>query len=245
MRRYLWTLGLCLMTAATAVAQDAGDDEDAGGRGGRGGRGGFGGEDGGGFGGGQGGFGGGRGGRGGRGGGDRLFAALDLNSDGEINANELRKAIASLKKLDADEDNIITREEAGVGGRGGRGGGDPAQMVDRWFENDENADGKLTEDELPPFLVQMIDRGDDNGDGALDRDELTAMAGQFGGGGGFGGGGPFGGGGFGGPGGGNMIEQFDRSGDGALQPNEVPPQMMGFLQNADEDGNGSITRRAR
>jgi Ca2+-binding EF-hand superfamily protein len=273
MRRLVWTLGVCLITAMPAVAQDAGDDDggrrpgrrrdfgdtgddaqaDDQGGGRRPGRGrdfgddaGQGDDQG-----DQGGFGGGRGGRGGRGGfgggfggrgGNLLFSTLDADSDGTISQTELRRAVASLTKLDQDGDKSISAEEAGV--RGGGPFGDPARMVERWLENDADGDGQLSEDELPGFMAQMMGQADTNGDGALDRAELTAAAEQFGrrfGGGGFGG--P--GGGFGGPGADPraMVQQFDRNGDGMLQPQEIPPQMMRMFQGADGNGDGAIDQQ--
>lgn len=67
------------------------------------------------------------GGPGGPGGGMRnpIFAALDANSDGEIDATELNNATAALKKLDKNGDGKLTREELRpAGGPGGRGEGD-------------------------------------------------------------------------------------------------------------------------
>ena len=61
-----------------------------------------------------------------------LIAALDLNHDGIIDAEEITKAAESLKKLDKNGDGKITKDAyrpqrpAGQGGQGGpgmRGGG--------------------------------------------------------------------------------------------------------------------------
>ncbi|HMO64122.1 MAG TPA: EF-hand domain-containing protein, partial [Verrucomicrobiota bacterium] len=184
MKRYLWAVGLSLLAVGTAIAQDAGEGRRGGRRGGAefgedsggefGGRGGRGGEEGGRGGrGGRGGAFGGGGGPFGGGGGNLMFDALDLDGDGQISTPELRRAVAALKTLDRDNDGIITREEAGIGrgGRGGPGGmGDPAQIVDRWMENDANGDGKLSEDEraeMPGFMAQALMRADADGDGVL------------------------------------------------------------------------------
>ena len=131
MTRCLVTLGLCMALAAPAAAQSPGDEgvgpgrtqrpprreapeeaeeqgadesaeEDRGPRRDRGERGERGpGED--------------RGGREGFGGFRRpnpMFEAIDANGDGTINNVELRKAIAALRKLDADGDGNITLAEA-------------------------------------------------------------------------------------------------------------------------------------
>ena len=59
-------------------------------------------------------------------------------------------------------------------GMAGEQFGDPNQMVDRLMQNDKNADGKLTADELPGQMVQqMIQNGDKDADGALSKQEVT------------------------------------------------------------------------
>ena len=57
-----------------------------------------------------------------------FMEALDLNKDGAIDAEEIAKASASLKKLDKNGDGKITQDEfrpqrpGGLGGPGGQGG---------------------------------------------------------------------------------------------------------------------------
>jgi hypothetical protein len=64
---------------------------------------------------------------GGRRGPGRLLAAIDTNTDGTISADERAAAVEGLKKLDADSDGKIVRDElrppGGFGGSGPAGGG--------------------------------------------------------------------------------------------------------------------------
>ncbi|HEX2473516.1 MAG TPA: hypothetical protein VHK01_02150 [Lacipirellulaceae bacterium] len=177
-----------------------------------------------------------------------MFSAIDADSDGKITARELRRAAIQLKKLDVDKDGNITLAE--VSPRGGPGGpeapgGGPAQFIDEIMQNDKNNDGKLSAREIPDHLKPMLDGADQNNDRAIDRAELTAamenMRNQFPGGRGW----------RGGPGGANdafdparMTGQFlqlDQNGDQRLSPNEIPPNMQGMFQPADDlDKDGSI-----
>ena len=75
----------------------------------------------------------------------------------------------------------IIREDGGPG----RLGAD--DVVARIMAFDKNKDGKVTKDELPERMHDLIARGDTNKDGALDRDEIQKLAAaQLPGGGGFG-----------------------------------------------------------
>ena len=114
-----------------------------------------------------------------------MFAALDANGDGTIDAAELANASVALKKLDRNGDGKLTDDEVrpafgGRGGPGGPGGGQGAgnadEVVARMLQFDKNADGKLAKDELPERMVAMMERGDANKDGFLTRDELVALA---------------------------------------------------------------------
>lgn len=105
-----------------------------------------------------------------RGGGGALMDALDLNKDGELDSREIQSASISLRKLDANKDFKLTREELG-GGRGGPGG----NMTDRMLEMDANKDGKLSGDEIPERMQGFMDRMDVNGDGAIDKSEMEEM----------------------------------------------------------------------
>ena len=114
-----------------------------------------------------------------------MFAALDANGDGTIDASELANASVALKKLDRNGDGKLTEDEVrpSFGGRGGPGGpggnqgaGNVDEVVARMLQFDKNADGKLAKDELPERMAAMMERGDANKDGFLTRDELVVLA---------------------------------------------------------------------
>ena len=75
---------------------------------------------------------GGRGGQGGPGGFLRMFpvmAALDSDGNGEISPEEIKGAVAALKKLDKNKDGKLTEDELrpNFGGRGGASGQRPSR----------------------------------------------------------------------------------------------------------------------
>ena len=82
---------------------------------------------------------GGRGGQGGSGGFLRMFpvmAALDSDGNGEISTEEIKGAVAALKKLDKNKDGKLTEDELrpNFGGRGGSQGGPSGQRPSRGGE---------------------------------------------------------------------------------------------------------------
>jgi mono/diheme cytochrome c family protein/Ca2+-binding EF-hand superfamily protein len=80
---------------------------------------------------------------------DARFKAFDKNSDGVISGDEMNSA-EYLKMLDADKNGTLTRDEALQSVRKTQNlvGGD-ADTGGLFKRLDKNADGKLTEDELP------------------------------------------------------------------------------------------------
>ena len=114
-----------------------------------------------------------------------VMIALDLDQNGELSADEIARASASLTTLDKNKDGKLTEDELRPnpeGGAGGPGGGGPApgpgtnEIVDRLMEFDANKDGKLTKAEAPGRLKGIFERADTNKDGVLTRDELTKYA---------------------------------------------------------------------
>ena len=122
---------------------------------------------------------------------DALFSVIDTDGDGEITTRELRKAVASLKKLDVDKDGKITRAETlnnqvatsgtgmpqgfgsqpQFGGASGGVNGDPRQGPNM-MQYDRNGDGQLSADEVPTQLRGMLRGADSNGNGQLDPSEV-------------------------------------------------------------------------
>lgn len=114
-----------------------------------------------------------------------LFAALDTNGDGVIDAEEIANAAESLKKLDKNHDGKITPDEVQPAPRGERRASAPsaapstaasAAIVARLMQFDKNGDGKLSKDELPERLQAMFDKADLNKDGFLSKDEIAKLA---------------------------------------------------------------------
>ena len=113
---------------------------------------------------------------------DPVFSALDTDNDGVISAVEIKASSTSLSKLDKNGDGQLTQDELRPNMRpGGMRGGNPAEMIDRLFaENDKNGDGKLSKSEAPERVQEMFDRADHNKDGLLTKNELRkAFEGQM------------------------------------------------------------------
>jgi hypothetical protein len=127
------------------------------------------------------------------------MAALDVDKDGKLSAEEIANASKVLKAMDKDKNGSLEGSElmpqrgdaqgdrrggGGRGGAGGRGGfGDPSAFVDRIMERDKDGDKKVSKDEAGERMAGFFDRMDGDKDGFLTREELENMAKSFGGGG--------------------------------------------------------------
>lgn len=138
-------------------------------------------------------------------------------------------------------------------GRRGGGGFDPAQMIERMFEQDANSDGKLSADELGERGERMLQRADADQDGFVTKDEMKKMMESRGGRGGRGEGGrggPGGAEGRGGPGGGPdpgrllammpIMKALDADGNGQLSKKEIENAVKA-IQSLDKDKNGTVS----
>ena len=132
-------------------------------------------------------------------------------------------------------------------GTRGRGNFNPADMIERIFENDANSDGKISKDELPERMQRIFDRADGDSDGFITKDELTSMFEQRGGGGGVRRGGP--GGGQGGQGGMSaerlmqaipLFVALDADKNGELSKAEIENAVKA-LQSLDKNKDGKIS----
>lgn len=119
-----------------------------------------------------------------------IFRALDADEDGQLSAFEVENASKSLLKLDKNGDGVLSAEElrpdpaqmpmfAGPNGPGRPGApgvpgaGPGPEMMLRMFENrDQDKDGKLSGDEIPPQMKERLSNMDTNGDGAIDKSEI-------------------------------------------------------------------------
>ncbi|MES2463954.1 MAG: hypothetical protein V4671_25570 [Armatimonadota bacterium] len=117
-----------------------------------------------------------QGGPGGPGGPGRVslpIAALDVNKDGEISAEEIANATASLKTLDKNNDGRLAALEL-------RPAPPPvvvpaSEIVERLMEFDRNGDGTLSLTELPARMKTLLKQSDSNKDGILTQNELISF----------------------------------------------------------------------
>jgi len=132
----------------------------------------------------------------------------------------------------------------------GAGGFDPGPMLDRIFQSDKNADGKIARDEADERLLQMFDRTDGDKDGFVTREEARIMFEQGppdGGSGPGGRGGTFGPPGQGGPGGPRgmmalfpIIQALDANKNGELSTEEIA-NAVAALKSLDKNQDGQLT----
>ena len=79
------------------------------------------------------------------------FERADANGDGQLDSEELTRALVRLF---------------------GPGASIPRQILERFKEADANGDGKLTREEAPERLKRNFDRIDANADGVIDLEEI-------------------------------------------------------------------------
>lgn len=131
----------------------------------------------------------------------RLFAAIDANSDGSIDKDELSKFITDkggtaeeaerlFAILDKDSDGAVSEEQLAASIRRGHhghhhGGLGLTELAAKLFAKiDGDGDGSVSKEEMIGFVTEKggsaekvesrFAKIDKNGDGSLDQDELTA-----------------------------------------------------------------------
>ena len=107
----------------------------------------------------------------------------DQNGDGVLSLEELPERMRPrFTDLDRNDDGVLDSEELQQGlqrrrpGQGAGGGPGGFNMADRMMRRDQDGDGKLSREEVPPGMAERFDRMDSNQDGFLDQDELQAAA---------------------------------------------------------------------
>ena len=120
-----------------------------------------------------------------------LEEALDTDGDHQLSAEELENAVASLKKLDKNEDGKLSDDELrprfggrpgdrdGAGrGAGAPGGRDGAGRPEGRGRGPDAGPGGRGPDgpPNPEMMIEMAMRFDADGDGKLSREELTKFA---------------------------------------------------------------------
>jgi Ca2+-binding EF-hand superfamily protein len=172
-----------------------------------------------------------------------VTTALDANNDGTIDADEIKNAVAALKKLDKNNDGKLSDEElrpTGMGmGRGPGGFGGPGGQRGPGGQDGQRGPGGQDGQRGPGGQDGQRGPGGQGGP-----DGQRGPGGQGGFGGGPNGQGPGGPGGFGRPPGGNPTEfvarimGMDKNNDGKVAVDELPEQMQRSFDRMDANKDG-------
>ncbi len=117
-----------------------------------------------------------------------FFLIFDADGNGEISGAEIQNASQALYKLDANGDKRLDRQEIGSLRNGPGRSGPSSQLnrsrselerpdssrqdfVSRIFEHDKDGDGKVSREEMPERMRELLQLGDRDKDGSISRRE--------------------------------------------------------------------------
>ena len=115
-------------------------------------------------------------------GGDPLLRLIDRNGDGDLQQFEIDMAVVVLRRMDRDQDGVVSADELRAPpprfGQGNRPGNQPRPGqggFPRLGDLDTDKDGRISKDEAPDRMRERFDMIDANSDGFLDKEEQEAL----------------------------------------------------------------------
>ncbi len=107
----------------------------------------------------------------------RLFKKLDLDDDGLVTHSEAVAARGQwFERIDADGDGYLTVEEMTAQRRHAGAEGKAGRIERRFAKMDQDGDGRIGQAEFTARAGHWIERADGDGDGAISREEWRDAA---------------------------------------------------------------------
>ena len=110
--------------------------------------------------------------------GGAFFLIFDSDGDGVISGLEIQNASQALYKLDVNGDKRLSRQELNSSSQSNRSRSELERsdssrrnFVSRIFDHDKDGNGKVTRNEMPDRMRELLQLGDHDKDGAISRRE--------------------------------------------------------------------------
>ena len=107
-----------------------------------------------------------------------FFLIFDSDGDGVISGLEIQNASQALYKLDVNGDKRLSRQELNSSSQSNRSRSELERsdssrrnFVSRIFDHDKDGNGKVTRNEMPDRMRELLQLGDHDKDGAISRRE--------------------------------------------------------------------------
>lgn len=108
-----------------------------------------------------------------------LMELFDVNKDGALQEEEIKRVIVKLKALDKDKDGTVSAEELAAPVAAKKGRPTIEERLANYARLDKNKDGKVSKEEAPGKMKANFEKLDTNDDGFFDKAEQEALLERF------------------------------------------------------------------